>query len=42
MDQKYENIGVMFYTLMKLFVAILKFALVYTELKIIIFFVMVS
>ena len=42
MDEKYENIGVMFYTLMKLFVAILKFALVYTELKRIIFFVMVS
>ena len=42
MDEKYENIGVMFYTLMKLFVAILKFALVYIALKIIIFFVMVS
>ena len=42
MDEKYENIGLMFYTLMKLFVAILKFTLVYTELKIIIFFVMVS
>ena len=41
MDEKCENIGVMFYTLMKLFVAILKLALVYTALKII-FFVMVN
>ena len=42
MDEKCENIGAMFCTLMKLFVAILKFALVYTALKIIIFFVMVN
>ena len=42
MDEKCENIDVMIYTLMKLFVAILKFALAYTALKIIIFFVMVN
>ena len=42
MDEKCENIGIMFYTLMKVFVAILKFALVYTTLKIIIVFVMVN
>ena len=41
-DEKCENVEVMFYTWMKLFVAILKFALVYTTLKIIIFFVMVN
>ena len=39
MDEKCENFGVMFYTGMKLFVAILKFALVYTALKRITFFV---
>ena len=42
MDEKCEYIGIMFYTLMKVFVAILKFALVYTTFKIIIFFVMVN
>ena len=42
MDEKCENIVAMFCTLMKLFLAILKFALVYTALKIIIFFVMVT
>ena len=42
MDEKCENFGVMFYTQMKLFAAILKFALVYTALKIIISFVMVN
>ena len=42
MDEKCENVGVMFYTWMKLFAAILKFALVYTALQIIIFFVMVN
>ena len=42
MDEKCENNVAMFCTLMKLFVAILKFALVHTALKIIIFFVMVT
>ena len=42
MYEKCENIGAMFHTLMKLFVAILKFALVCTALKIIMFFVMVN
>ena len=42
MDEKCEDIGVMFYTLMQLCVAFLKFALVYTALKIIVFFVMVN
>ena len=42
MDEKCENFGAMFYTYMKGFTAILKFALVYTALEITIFFVMVN
>ena len=42
MDKKIEHFGVMLYTSIKWFAAILKSALVYTALKLIISFVMLN